>query len=123
MGQDEIFLQVLAVSGNAEEQKNAAVVLRLLQKGKHWVLVTLLLSNVITNETLPIILDRSLGGGIGAVVSSTVLIGRRCPDACAIYQHHANTKIPQQSFSARSFPSPSASDTGSLSAHGWHPSS
>ncbi|KAK0644815.1 Protein MAM3 [Lasiodiplodia hormozganensis] len=74
MGQDEIFLQVLAVSGNAEEQKNAALVLRLLQKGKHWVLVTLLLSNVITNETLPIVLDRSLGGGIGAVVSSTVLI-------------------------------------------------
>ena len=50
--------------------------LRLLGKGKHWVLVTLLLSNVITNETLPIVLDRSLGGGWPAVVSSTVLIGR-----------------------------------------------
>ncbi|KAI5840623.1 hypothetical protein BZA05DRAFT_345251, partial [Tricharina praecox] len=42
--------------------------------GKHWVLVTLLLSNVITNETLPIVLDRSLGGGWPAVLSSTVLI-------------------------------------------------
>jgi hypothetical protein len=40
------------------------------------VLVTLLLSNVITNETLPIVLDRSLGGGWPAVLSSTVLIGR-----------------------------------------------
>lgn len=39
-------------------------------------LVTLLLSNVITNETLPIVLDRSLGGGWPAVVGSTVLIGR-----------------------------------------------
>lgn len=74
MGQDEIYLQVLAASGDGSEKKNAARVLRLLKKGKHWVLVTLLLSNVITNETLPIVLDRSLGGGWPAVVSSTVLI-------------------------------------------------
>ncbi|KAK7711587.1 cell agglutination protein Mam3 [Botryosphaeria dothidea] len=74
MGQDEIYLQVLAASGDGAEKKNAARVLRLLKKGKHWVLVTLLLSNVITNETLPIVLDRSLGGGWPAVVSSTVLI-------------------------------------------------
>ncbi|KAH7381363.1 hypothetical protein DE146DRAFT_670388 [Phaeosphaeria sp. MPI-PUGE-AT-0046c] len=74
MGQDEIYLQVLAHSGEAHERKNAARVLRLLKRGKHWVLVTLLLSNVITNETLPIVLDRSLGGGWPAVVGSTVLI-------------------------------------------------
>lgn len=41
-------------------------------------LVTLLLSNVITNETLPIVLDRSLGGGWPAVLGSTVLIGALC---------------------------------------------
>jgi metal transporter CNNM len=75
MGQDEIYLQVLAQSGEPSERKNASRVLRLLKRGKHWVLVTLLLSNVITNETLPIVLDRSLGGGWPAVVSSTVLIG------------------------------------------------
>ncbi|KAL1998765.1 hypothetical protein VTN02DRAFT_5604 [Thermoascus thermophilus] len=74
MGQDEIYLQVIKTSGEAAERKNAASVLKLLQKGKHWVLVTLLLSNVITNETLPIILDRTLGGGWPAVVGSTVLI-------------------------------------------------
>ncbi|KAI4606176.1 hypothetical protein J4E83_010197 [Alternaria metachromatica] len=74
MGQDEIYLQVLASSGEKHERKNAAKVLKLLERGKHWVLVTLLLSNVITNETLPIVLDRSLGGGWPAVVSSTVLI-------------------------------------------------
>ncbi len=39
-------------------------------------LVTLLLGNVITNESLPIVLDRSLGGGWPAVLGSTVLIGK-----------------------------------------------
>ena len=75
MGQDETYLQVIATSGEGSEKKHATKVLRLLQRGKHWVLVTLLLSNVITNETLPIVLDRSLGGGWPAVLSSTVLIG------------------------------------------------
>ncbi|KKK12313.1 hypothetical protein P175DRAFT_0426540 [Aspergillus ochraceoroseus IBT 24754] len=75
MGQDEVYLQVIQTSGESpSERRNAASVLRLLQRGKHWVLVTLLLSNVITNETLPIILDRSLGGGWPAVLGSTVLI-------------------------------------------------
>lgn len=76
MGQDEIYLQVLAESGEGKEKAHAAKVLKLLKRGKHWVLVTLLLSNVITNETLPIVLDRSLGGGWPAVLGSTVLIGR-----------------------------------------------
>src|SRR3954452_17323655 len=75
MGQDAVHLQVIATSGEGSERKNAAKVLRLLERGKHWVLVTLVLGNVITNETLPIVLDRSLGGGWPAVVSSTILIG------------------------------------------------
>ncbi|KIX05852.1 uncharacterized protein Z518_03825 [Rhinocladiella mackenziei CBS 650.93] len=74
MGQDEIHLQVIRDSGEGVERTHAAKVLNLLRKGKHWVLVTLLLSNVITNETLPIVLDRSLGGGWPAVLGSTVLI-------------------------------------------------
>ena len=76
MGQDETYLQVIATSGEGKERKSAKKVLKLLKNGKHWVLVTLLLGNVITNETLPIVLDRSLGGGWPAVVSSTVLIGK-----------------------------------------------
>jgi metal transporter CNNM len=76
MGQDEIYLQVIEQSGEPREKHNAGRVLRLLKRGKHWVLVTLLLSNVITNETLPIVLDRSLGGGWPAVLTSTVLIGK-----------------------------------------------
>ena len=74
MGQDEVYLKVISSSGEPSEQKHAKKVLRLLGRGKHWVLVTLLLSNVITNETLPIVLDRCLGGGWPAVVTSTVSI-------------------------------------------------
>lgn len=74
MGQDEVYLKVIATSGDAAERKHAKKVLTLIGRGKHWVLVTLLLSNVITNETLPIVLDRCLGGGWPAVVTSTALI-------------------------------------------------
>lgn len=74
MGQDGVYLQVIAESGEGKEQRHAQKVHQLLSRGKHWVLVTLLLSNVIVNETLPIILDRSLGGGWPAVLGSTALI-------------------------------------------------
>ncbi|RCK58237.1 Protein MAM3 [Candida viswanathii] len=74
MGQDEVYLKVIATSGEPHERKHARNVLRLIGRGKHWVLVTLLLSNVITNETLPIVLDNCLGGGWPAVVTSTVSI-------------------------------------------------
>lgn len=75
MGQDGVYLQVIATSGEGKEQQHAKKVYDLLQKGKHWVLVTLLLSNTIVNESLPIVLDKSLGGGIPAVLGSTALIG------------------------------------------------
>ena len=74
MGQDEVYLQVIAESGEGSEKQNAAKVLKLLKRGKHWVLVTLLVGNVITNETLPIVLDRSIGGGYVAAISSTILV-------------------------------------------------
>ncbi|KAI9321357.1 hypothetical protein BX666DRAFT_2017383 [Dichotomocladium elegans] len=74
MGLDETHLQVLIASGTPSERINAKKVLTLLERGKHWVLVTLLLSNVVVNETLPIILDKVLGGGWKAIVISTALI-------------------------------------------------
>lgn len=74
MGLDETNLHVLIESGTPTERVNAKKVLSLLERGKHWVLVTLLLSNVVINETLPIILDGVLGGGWQAVVISTALI-------------------------------------------------
>ncbi|KAI1301038.1 hypothetical protein F5Y03DRAFT_362767 [Xylaria venustula] len=74
MGQDEIYLRVISLDHEESQHKNASRVHNLLNRGKHWVLVTLLLSNVIVNETLPVVLDRCFGGGIAAVVGSTVLI-------------------------------------------------
>lgn len=77
MGQDEVYLNVIQTSSEKYvERKNAGKVLSLLKRGKHWVLVTLLVGNVITNETLPIVLDRSIGGGYAAAISSTVLVSK-----------------------------------------------
>ncbi|KAF7319315.1 hypothetical protein HMN09_00269100 [Mycena chlorophos] len=75
MGLDELHLKVLAASSeDLVEQANAKKVLALLHKGRHWVLVVLLLSNVIINESLPIFLDSAIGGGIAAVALSTTAI-------------------------------------------------
>ncbi|KII86274.1 hypothetical protein PLICRDRAFT_177845 [Plicaturopsis crispa FD-325 SS-3] len=75
MGLEELHLRVLATSSDdPKEKKDAATVLKLMQKGRHWVLVVLLLGNVIVNESLPIFLDSALGGGIAAVVISTTAI-------------------------------------------------
>uniref|UniRef100_A0A1D1YTD7 Protein MAM3 n=1 Tax=Anthurium amnicola TaxID=1678845 RepID=A0A1D1YTD7_9ARAE len=87
MGLDETNLQVLSVAGGLDERKHAKKVMNLLQKGKHWVLVTLLLSNVIVNETLPIIFDSVFGGGWPAVLVSTALIvifGEIIPQAVCV---------------------------------------
>ncbi|KDR70054.1 hypothetical protein GALMADRAFT_255432 [Galerina marginata CBS 339.88] len=75
MGLDDLHLRVLATSSeDLTEQRNAQKVLALMQKGRHWVLVVLLLGNVIINESLPIFLDSALGGGVAAIVISTVAI-------------------------------------------------
>ncbi|KAF8741335.1 hypothetical protein RHS02_03479, partial [Rhizoctonia solani] len=75
MGLDELHLRVLATSSDdPNEKKNANKVLRLMKKGRHWVLVVLLLGNVIVNESLPIFLDSAIGGGVAAVAISTVMI-------------------------------------------------
>lgn len=87
MGQDEVYLKVISSSGTPSERKCAEKVLQLLDRGKHWLLVTLLLSNVITNETLPVILDRLLGGGFAAVFSSTaaiVIFGEIIPQSICV---------------------------------------
>ncbi|KAG7441214.1 DUF21-domain-containing protein [Guyanagaster necrorhizus] len=75
MGLDELHLRVLSASSDDPvEKKNAKKVLALMQKGRHWVLVVLLLANVIINESLPIFLDGAIGGGIAAVAISTAAI-------------------------------------------------
>ncbi|KAG2135098.1 hypothetical protein DEU56DRAFT_807792 [Suillus clintonianus] len=75
MGLDELHLRVLATSSeDLKEKHNAQEVLKLMQKGRHWVLVVLLLGNVVINESLPIFLDDALGGGIAAILISTTAI-------------------------------------------------
>ncbi|KAF8191972.1 hypothetical protein K438DRAFT_873305 [Mycena galopus ATCC 62051] len=88
MGLDELHLRVLATSSaDVNEQKNAKKVLALMQKGRHWVLVVLLLGNVIINESLPIFLDSAIGGGFAAVALSTtaiVIFGEIIPQAVSV---------------------------------------
>ncbi|KAJ7776548.1 hypothetical protein DFH07DRAFT_951679 [Mycena maculata] len=75
MGLDELHLRVLATSSDdATERHNASKVLALMEKGRHRVLVVLLLGNVIINESLPIFLDSAIGGGLAAVALSTMAI-------------------------------------------------
>jgi len=88
MGLDELHLRVLATSSEGKtERTNAQIVLNLMQRGRHWVLVVLLLSNVIINESLPIFLDSAIGGGLLAIVISAtaiVIFGEVIPQAvCA----------------------------------------
>ncbi|KAI0089975.1 hypothetical protein BDY19DRAFT_941710 [Irpex rosettiformis] len=85
MGLDELHLRVLSTSSDdPKERTNAQKVLRLLTKGRHWVLVVLLLGNVIVNESLPIFLDDALGGGLPAIVISTTMIGIIIPQAVSV---------------------------------------
>ncbi|KIP04188.1 hypothetical protein PHLGIDRAFT_109923 [Phlebiopsis gigantea 11061_1 CR5-6] len=73
MSLDETQLQVLSISGTTE-QKAYANRIKPIRKDGHLLLVTLLLANMIVNETLPVISDPVLGGGAQSVVVSTVLI-------------------------------------------------
>ncbi|PBK84866.1 DUF21-domain-containing protein [Armillaria gallica] len=85
MGLDELHLRVLATSSeNPVEKRNAKKVLSLMRKGRHWVLVVLLLGNVIVNESLPIFLDSVIGGGVAAVALSTTAIGEIIPQSLSV---------------------------------------
>ncbi|EJD48668.1 DUF21-domain-containing protein [Auricularia subglabra TFB-10046 SS5] len=73
MSLDETQLNVLSISGTPKQQQYAAKIKPIRSNG-HLLLVTLLLANMIVNETLPVISDHVLGGGIQAVVASTAMI-------------------------------------------------
>ena len=89
MSLDETQLNVLSISGTPyvflapfalrvndlnREQKEYARKIKPIRKNGHLLLVTLLLANMIVNESLPIIADPIMGGGVQSVVVSTVLI-------------------------------------------------
>ncbi|KIK57000.1 hypothetical protein GYMLUDRAFT_247274 [Collybiopsis luxurians FD-317 M1] len=73
MSLDQTQLNVLSVSGTPKQRKYANQIKPIRENG-HLLLVTLLLCNMLTNETLPIIADPILGGGVQSVVVSTALI-------------------------------------------------
>ncbi|CAL1706812.1 unnamed protein product [Somion occarium] len=73
MSLDETQLHVLSISGTPK-QKEYARKIQPIRKNGHLLLITLILANMIANETLPVIADPVLGGGPEAVVASTVLI-------------------------------------------------
>ena len=73
MSLDGTQLQVLMAQGSPKEQRMAAKIMPIISDGHH-LLTTLLIANMITNETLPIIADPLLGGGIQAVIVSIVLV-------------------------------------------------
>lgn len=73
MSLDETQLQVLMAQGSERERNYAKKIAPVRQDG-HLLLTTLLIANMITNETLPIIADPVLGGGFQAVIVSIVLV-------------------------------------------------
>lgn len=73
MSLDETQLHVLSISGTPKQRKYAAKILPIRKNG-HLLLITLLLANMIVNETLPVISEPALGNGVISVVVSTVLI-------------------------------------------------
>ncbi|KAL8287495.1 hypothetical protein RQP46_003353 [Phenoliferia psychrophenolica] len=73
MSLDSTQLNVLSKTGTAKQQYYAKRVIPIRKDG-HLLLITLLLANMIVNETLPVIADGVLGGGVQAVVISTVLV-------------------------------------------------
>ncbi|KAA1063859.1 hypothetical protein PGT21_026854 [Puccinia graminis f. sp. tritici] len=73
MSLDSTQLAVLANSGTPAQQLLAQKVAPLRAKG-HMLLITLLIANMIANETLPIVTEKALGGGIQAIIISTVLV-------------------------------------------------
>ncbi|KAF8322653.1 DUF21-domain-containing protein, partial [Clavulina sp. PMI_390] len=73
MSLDETQLRVLSVSGTPQQQVWAKKI-EPIRKNGHLLLTTLLVGNMVVNETLPVLTDNVLGGGIQGVVVSTVLV-------------------------------------------------
>ncbi|KAK7685805.1 hypothetical protein QCA50_011151 [Cerrena zonata] len=73
MSLDETQLHVLSQSGTPKQREYAKKIMPVRKNG-HLLLITLILANMIVNETLPIIADPVLGGGPQGVVVSTILI-------------------------------------------------
>ena len=76
MSLDPMELQIVMKSGTKSEQKFAKVIYPIRKKG-NFLLCTLLLGNVLVNNTLTILLD-DLTSGIWAVIGATAGIRLLC---------------------------------------------
>ncbi|KAJ3049696.1 hypothetical protein HK097_009332 [Rhizophlyctis rosea] len=88
MSLDPTDLRILKTAGS-EKEKKAAEKIEPIRKLGHQLLVTFLVINAIINETLPILLDDVLGGGVLAILIATILVlvfGEIIPQAvCSRY--------------------------------------
>ncbi|PWN38137.1 DUF21-domain-containing protein, partial [Meira miltonrushii] len=73
MSLDETQLSVLMTTGDEIQRERASKIMPIRKDG-HLLLTTLLIANMITNETLPVIFDPLLPGGVYSVIISTALI-------------------------------------------------
>lgn len=73
MSMDSTQLEVLSKSGSEKQREWSKRVIP-IRKNPHLLLITLLLSNVVINESLPIISDTVLGNGVTSVIISVVLL-------------------------------------------------
>jgi metal transporter CNNM len=89
MSLDLFQLELLAVSGASLEEKAAARAIAPLRAKGNQLLVTLLLTNTLANELLPLVLDTLFPGGYAALVLSVVsvvIFGEVLPQAvCSRY--------------------------------------
>lgn len=69
-----VYMRHSELTGASSDQRKYANKIMPIRKNGHLLLVTLLLANMIVNESLPVIADPVLGGGVQSVVASTVLI-------------------------------------------------
>lgn len=73
MSLDETQLSVLMTTGDEKQRERARKIMPIRKDG-HLLLTTLLIANMITNESLPVIFDPLLPGGVYSVIISTALI-------------------------------------------------
>ncbi|KAG6886863.1 hypothetical protein C0995_003873 [Termitomyces sp. Mi166 len=79
MSLDETQLSVLSISGTPKQREYANKIMPIRKNG-HLLLVTLLLANMIVNETLPVISEPVLGGGLQGVVIAFITDAFVCCD-------------------------------------------
>lgn len=70
MSQDTTNLSILAAAGTPKQRKHASRIMPIRKNG-HLVLTTLLLTNTVLNETLPVLFDGLFGKGMFAAIDVT----------------------------------------------------